>query len=504
MKWRLSLQTKILLLAFLNIALLVTVFLVFARVQFRLDLGSFLLAPARDKILSASRLAALELPNTPREKWDSLLAQFTTTIPAELSLFDREGTQLAGKNVVIPKEIQEVVRREPRYGNGDRPPRFEPHEPGPDEHGPEPPAPDAGGPAYRQRPFSPERPRDPAQQLVFTHTLNPSQYWAATRVPLFGAPGRPPMRVTLVWRFDSLWTNSFFFDYRPWLAIIALIALISVACWLPFIRGLTHSISALKTATGQIADGQFAVQLPVKRRDEIGQLSESIRQMAQSLAGYVTGQKRFLGDIAHELCSPIARVQMALGILDQRASAEEQPYVASVYEEIQHMSGLVNELLSFSKASLGATTDLESVNVAETVRRAVEREAPEGSSIEAKIDPRLAVVAQPDYLFRSISNVLRNAIRYAGQAGPIHISAQQDAENIHITIADEGPGVPAAELEEIMRPFYRPESARQRETGGVGLGLAIVRTCMEACGGKVVCRNRVPKGFEVELSLTAA
>jgi two-component system sensor histidine kinase CpxA len=502
MKFRLLLQTKILLLAFLNIALLVTVFLVFARVQFRLDLGSFLLAPARDKILSASRLAALELPNTPREKWDSLLAQYTTTIPAELSLFDREGTQLAGKSVVIPKEVEEVVKREPR------PPRFEPRDHGPDEHGPEPPSPDGGGPGHRQHTFAPafaqERPRDPAQQLVFTHTVNPSQYWAATRVPLFGAPGRPPMRVTLVWRFDSLWTNSFFFDYKPWLAISALIALISVACWLPFIRGLTHSISALKTATGQIAGGQFEVKLPVKRRDEIGQLSESIRQMAQSLAGYVTGQKRFLGDIAHELCSPIARVQMALGILDQRASAEEQPYVASVYEEIQHMSGLVNELLSFSKASLGATTDLESVNVAETVRRAVEREAPDGSGIETQIDPRLSVVAQPDYLFRSISNVLRNAIRYAGQAGPIHISAQQEAENIQIKITDEGPGVPAAELEEIMKPFYRPESARQRETGGVGLGLAIVRTCMEACGGKVVCRNRTPKGFEVELSLTAA
>jgi two-component system sensor histidine kinase CpxA len=312
------------------------------------------------------------------------------------------------------------------------------------------------------------------------------------------------MRTTMVWRFDSLWTNPFFFNFKPWLSIAALVVLISAVCWLPFIRGLTRALSNLTAATGQIAEGHFEVKLPTSRRDEIGQLSDSINQMAHRLSSYVSGQKRFLGDIAHELCSPIARMQLGVGILEQHASAEEQPYVARVQEEIQHMSALVNELLSFSKASLGARADLESVNVLAIVRRAIEREAPEGLPVETKIDQKLAVVAQPDYLFRSISNVLRNAIRYAGQSGPIIISAVPDGQNIRILVADEGPGVPAEELEEILKPFYRPESARQSETGGVGLGLAIVRTCMEACGGTVSCRNRAPKGFEVELLLIAA
>jgi two-component system sensor histidine kinase CpxA len=317
-------------------------------------------------------------------------------------------------------------------------------------------------------------------------------------------PGMPPLRITVVWRFDSLWTNPFFFNFKPWLTIAVLTVLISAVCWLPFIRGLTRAISNLKTATGQIAEGRFEVKLPTARRDEIGQLSDSINQMAQRLSSYVSGQKRFLGDIAHELCSPIARMQLGVGILEQHASAQEQPYVARVQEEIQHMSALVNELLSFSKASLGARADLETVNVLEVVRRAIEREAPSDLAVETKIDDRLAVVAQPDYLFRSISNVLRNAIRYAGHAGPIVISASPAGENILIVVADEGPGVPMEELDEILKPFYRPESARQSATGGVGLGLAIVRTCMEACGGKVSCRNRAPKGFEVELLLLAA
>jgi two-component system sensor histidine kinase CpxA len=75
---------------------------------------------------------------------------------------------------------------------------------------------------------------------------------------------------------------------------------------------------------------------------------------------------------------------------------------------------------------------------------------------------------------------------------------------ISIIVADNGPGIPEAELESVFKPFYRPELARQRETGGVGLGLAIVRTCVEACGGTVQCRNRSPKGLEVEIKLPIA
>jgi two-component system sensor histidine kinase CpxA len=169
---------------------------------------------------------------------------------------------------------------------------------------------------------------------------------------------------------------------------------------------------------------------------------------------------------------------------------------------VQHMSALVNELLSFSKASLGAATPLEAVNVRAAVSRAVEREGTDEAVIHIDVPESLSVRAQPDYLFRSISNVLRNAIRYAGRDGPIDISACQVDSLAIITIADQGPGVPEAELEQILKPFYRPESARQRETGGTGLGLAIVRTCMEACGGSVACHNRLPRGLAVELRIS--
>jgi two-component system sensor histidine kinase CpxA len=293
-----------------------------------------------------------------------------------------------------------------------------------------------------------------------------------------------------------------FFDYKPWAAVVLAVVLLSVACWLPFIRGLTRSIRQLTRATGQIAEGHFEVSLPLHRRDELGQLNQSIHQMAERLCGFVHGQKRFLGDIAHELCSPIARMQMALGILEQRTENEQAEYVADVQAELEQMSTLINELLAFSKAQINTSgTALTAVNVADTLRRVLERETSADAQIETDVGSEIEVMAHPDYLFRSLANLVRNAIRYAGPAGPIRVSAANGEDDVLISVADNGPGLPEAELENVFKPFYRPEYARQRETGGTGLGLAIVRSCVEACGGSVHCRNRLPKGLIVDISL---
>src|SRR6202000_411277 len=120
------------------------------------------------------------------------------------------------------------------------------------------------------------------------------------------------------------------------------------------VRGITRSISRMTRATEKIAEGNFDVRTQVRRQDELGFLSEAINRMAERLPGVVSGQKRFLGDIAHELCSPIARIQVALGILEQRADEKQKAYLQDLREEVEQMSGLVNELLSFTKASMGS------------------------------------------------------------------------------------------------------------------------------------------------------
>ena len=479
MKTRASIPVKILLLSFLNVVLLGLVFVVFVRVQYRADLSSLLLSPGRDRILAISRLIALELPETDRGEWNRLLAQYASANHGVCYLFASEGSQLAGPPIDLPSSLLDTIRR-------DQPPPFE-------REG-----------ARGAKPSKLELlPPPPPVFLIKSNA--PTRYWVGVRVPVWGESAGRHVPGTLVWSFPSLWTNSLLFDYKPWLAVVIVVILLSVACWLPLIRGLTHSISQLTSATGAIAQGRFETKLSVNRRDELGQLSQAINDMAERLAGFVRGQRRFLGDIAHELCSPIARIQVALGVLEQRTEDNQKAYVLGVQEEVEHMSGLINELLSFSKAGMNASSiPLSRLNVVDTVRQVLQREAGAEAHIETHIDAQLEAMANPDYLFRSLANIIRNAVRYAGDAGPIVVSASEKGGMVAITVADNGPGIPAAELEEVFKPFYRPELARQRETGGVGLGLAIVKTCVEACGGIVQCRNRSPKGLEVEIRLPAA
>jgi len=281
--------------------------------------------------------------------------------------------------------------------------------------------------------------------------------------------------------------------------------LVSVLFWLPLVRGITHSISQMTRATEQIAEGRFESRVATRRRDELGRLGQAINQMASRLSGFMTGQRRFLGDIAHELCSPIARIQMALGILEQRADEKQRAYVDDLREEIQEMSSLVNELLSFSKASLGPTAiKLQPVALRAIVEKAVHRESVDGSQVQLEMANALSVLADPELLLRSLCNLIRNAIRYAGHAGPIIVSARAKDGQVIISVADFGPGVPESSLERLFDPFYRLEPSRDRETGGVGLGLAIVKTCIESCQGTVRCRNLQPTGLEVLITLRTA
>ena len=241
--------------------------------------------------------------------------------------------------------------------------------------------------------------------------------------------------------------------------MVLAVILVSVVCWLPFIRGMTRSISQMTRAAGQIAEGQFEVHVADRRRDEIGQLGDAINRMASRLSGFVNGQKRFLGGIAHELCNPIATIQFALGSLERRVADDQRDRVAEIQEEVQHMSALVNELLSFSRAGIaGLDVKLVKVNLAATVARVLEREASPELQVETAVDAGLNALAEPEYLFRALSNLVRNAIRYAGHAGPIRISARAEAGKVHLTVADQGPGVPEHALEEIFAPFYRSGS----------------------------------------------
>ncbi|MBS1856483.1 MAG: HAMP domain-containing histidine kinase [Acidobacteria bacterium] len=471
MKLRPSLLTKVLLVAFANLLLLAVAFFVLIRLEFRLDFESFLMAPAHDRILAASRLLALQLAESDPQRWDALIAGYAQANRVELRMVDARGAVLAGDRRPLPDAVKErflawheplIERRAPRHRHDD-------------------------------------------YELVFLGTTSsPSRQWVAVPAPIgHSNDGTPPSRTWIV--LASSGEDSLFYaDARPWFAIGAIVILVSVACWWPFVRGLNRAISRMNAATAQIAQGRFGTELPADRRDELGDLSASIHRMAAHLERLVNGQKRFLRDAAHELRSPLGRIQVALGLLERTASAAQRGVLADLREDVENMNVLVDDVLSYSRATRQAVEPkIADIELAGVVRRVVEREGA-ASPIETSVPATLSVRADPDLLFRALSNVVRNAVRYAGTAGPIRIDAKEDGDAITISVRDEGPGVPESERDAIFEPFYRLESARERATGGIGLGLAIVKSCVEACQGSVACSNRRPTGFEVTMRLPAA
>ncbi len=324
-------------------------------------------------------------------------------------------------------------------------------------------------------------------------------------MPVFDAQSAAPRHGTLLIASSSLWTNSFFFQLQPWLVMGGVASIISVLCWFPFVRGTTRAVHRMLAATQIISTGRFNVDASSPRRDELGELGASINRMAAQLDSLVRGQKRFLADAAHELRSPLGRMQLAAGILERKADEAESRYVADLKEDIEMMADLTDELLVFARSDSLPATSLGNVAIEPLIEKAVRQERREGADIQVEVAANLSALADETTLCRSVANVVRNSVRYAGQSGPIHVTSAS-AVNGHVLIAisDSGPGVPEEALEKIFTPFYRLDESRNRRTGGAGLGLAIVKSCMEACGGTVECRNRQPSGLETTLRLKRA
>lgn len=505
MHLRLPLLARILGWLFLNLLLVVAAGYVVFRVQFRLGLDFLLAGRAGDRVQALADGIAAELSEQPRRNWDAVLRRFGEAHGAQFLLLRAgDGQRLAGESEPLPPAVLERVtgRRGAfgfRGGSGGAGIGGPGAGGGPGQRGVMPRGP-AGGPPAAAAPQLRER----ARFLVRTEA--PTRYWVGLRVQVRDAEPLRPNPAVLLIVSPSLHGGGLFLDLRPWLVVGGAVAALSVLFWLPLVRGITRSIAAATRATGQIAEGRFDVRVPATRRDELGQLGDAVNRMAARLEDLVGGQKRFLGDIAHELCSPLSRIQMSLGILEQRLPAGQETTLAALREEVDQMSALVGELLSFSKASFGAgPVKLEDTALRPLVESAVRREAAPGVVLEVNVPGDLRVQAAPPLLLRALSNVLRNAIRYAGDAGPIVVSASQaDAGRARIAVTDAGPGVPEESLPRLFDPFYRVDGARSRETGGVGLGLTLVKTCIEACGGTVSCRNLSPRGFEVELHLAVA
>ena len=467
---RFPLYLKILSLFSANVILLATVLLLLVRSEYGLGPNSMLNGRPGERIQKILNLISQELDSAGQEGWATELGQFSDAFGVTFALYRSDGSHVSGTELALTDGVVERLSNKTVNEASDGISR-------------------SGAP----------------QPLFLTKDEG---YWLAARVHLRapaapGASGLAPD--VLLAHSGRRGGNDLFTNPLPLIATCIGVVILCALFWVPFVRGVTGSLGKIRDATHEIAARDFETKVEESRSDEIGQLGQSINLMSDRLKGFVDGQRRFLGDIAHELCSPIARTQMAIGVLEQHATDEQRPRVEDVREELQHMADMVNELLSFSKASLQPdAANMIIVVLAPLLHEVAEREIGyRDAEIGLEHSDGLAVVADRELLSRALGNLLRNAMRYAGDEEGISLDARQDGHGmINITVRDFGPGVPEEDLPHLLDPFYRPDKARTRERGGTGLGLAIVKSCIEACGGSVSYRNADP-GFEVTLTLKA-
>lgn len=515
---RLPLYAQILLWFFVNLAVVGVAMALLARAQLRLGLDSLLAGNAGERLASLGRAVGGELRGASRETWDGVLERMGTAYGVALSLRNPGGEPMAGFKEPLPPRIYEILRQRvprppqpqpsPPYVSG--PQRGRPHmfrpEQGPPWRRPVDPAAPMRDPGHidpDKPPFPPPAPPDPSDRPVFfERDGDPPKYWAGIllKVPVEPRHGAGPI---LIVASPSLAAGGLFFEPGPWiiggLGMIALSALI----WIPFVRHITWQLAEMTRATERVAEGNFDARVAAGGGLELSRLADAINRMSRRLGNLVGGQRRFLGDIAHELCSPLARAQMAIGVLARKAPAEARGAISDVEEEMKQLSELVGELLSFSKAALRPdAVPRTDVPLGPLVEAVVRREA-KGRDVKIDLGEGLCVNANEEMLSRALANVLRNAVRHAAAHGPIVVSAEERGGSTDLYVRDVGPGIPDEMLERVFEPFFRPEEARSRETGGAGLGLAIARTCLGAFGATITCRNRQPMGLEVVIHVPA-
>ncbi len=498
MTLRLPLLGKILGWLTLNLLFLVVAIGLLFMVEFPVD--SLLLELMGDRPQRAADLLMAELRTRSHVDRLESLVRFSEVYGVEAILVRDDGLLANDLKRWVPEEVLKKVSNNPRRPSPDFSERPE-ERPGEDR----PPrglreGPPRGG--FDQHPGRP--PRLPIfGARAFVRAGTPVRYWFVVGGVLESTKGLPPLHLILV--SDRISGGGFFFDFWPWIWWTTGVLVLSVLWWIPFVRSISRFISQMTQVTERIAEGDFDSRVIDDRGDELGRLGVAINRMTVRLDGFVGGQKRFLGDIAHELCSPLARMEVALGILDQRCGVGLTEYVGDVSEEVRHMSGLVNELLQFTKAGLKAKDlPLQLVLLETLVERVIQREVVESSQVRCELSAGLGVLGEPELLSRALGNLLRNALGHAGGCGPILISSTSSEEEVRVSVIDRGPGVPPEALGRLGEPFFRPDLARSRETGGTGLGLAIVKTCVEACRGRLELRNGESGGLIATLVLKSA
>ncbi|MEZ0472643.1 ATP-binding protein [Luteimonas salinilitoris] len=270
--------------------------------------------------------------------------------------------------------------------------------------------------------------------------------------------------------------------------LITAIALSAIAVMVA--RGITRPMRRLAAAAELLGRGESVQPLPESGPDDIRQTAEAFNRMQARLQRFVDDRTRMLAAIGHDLRTPLTSLRLRAEFV---SDPEVQEKMLATIEEIQTMT---EAALAFAREE-ATVEDTRTVDLSALVESLCDDLAELGQQVVFLDGPRLNYRCRPDALRRAIRNLVENAVRYGERA---RVRLARTAESIDIVIEDDGPGVPDGDREQVFAPFFRLEHSRNRETGGVGLGLSIARTIARHHGGDVVLRN-LDRGMRASIIL---
>jgi two-component system sensor histidine kinase BaeS len=286
-----------------------------------------------------------------------------------------------------------------------------------------------------------------------------------------------------------------------WAVLVALG--ISAAVGILLARSIAGPVQEMQRVAGDLAAGRFQERVPVRTRDELGDLAGSLNDMADELERLDASRRAFVADASHELRTPVANLVVAVEALQaalDRDAHLARTLAADVEKETHRLRELVEHLLDLSQVEAGSLNlAIEPLPVLSVIERSLAPFQARAEAARLRLDVRVppgisAIRADAVRAVRVLANLLDNAVKFTPPGGRIVVTAAERRETVEVSVGDTGPGIPPGEESQIFGRFYRVDKARARGRGGAGLGLAIARRLAEAQGGSISVRNREEGG----------
>jgi len=315
-------------------------------------------------------------------------------------------------------------------------------------------------------------------RFVVTHRSTDGRYW------LVSVDSRQPDR----WEFS------------PYYFLV--IGVTVFLCWLAAVF-VVQPIRNVTMTVVRFGEGDLSARTKLRRQDEIGRLARSFNDMAERLESLLVSERRLLEDISHELRSPLTRMKLAVKLA--RTSSDPSAALDRVEREVSRIAALTSEIVEVTRLEGDPRLlNLDSVDLREVVEEAVIDCCAEiePRTCKIRVDARFSgtIFCDRELLRRAIENLLRNGIRHSPEGALIDIHLIQNVHHVTIAVRDYGLGVPDESLIQIFQPFFRVDEARDMNSGGVGLGLSIVKRVVHLHHGTVGAHNAHP-GLRVEINL---